>query len=265
MPNLIVNRRLLSGSSVKYDIDAEAYFIRAGITDKIEKNAWNAFVVGAKAANIYNKFIAVYPVSPTSIGASYYNAISSSYTISTTAAPFYSIGGWTGDGTTQFLKTGIIPNSHLTLDNVTFGVRSSSNIQSNGIVIGSVSSTNSHCYGRIRSTSDLMRMSYTTNATLFDAANTNGSGNFFWGALSSTSRYIRRNTTSIGTSSATHGSTQPTHEIYLLARNNIGTADSFYNGQINFAFVANGLSTSECDTLSGLIDTYSANVISGGR
>lgn len=251
--------------SVVYDTDAQDYFTRAGITNTTEKNAWNTFVLAAKAANIYSKFIAIYPVSPTSIGASYYNAISSSYILSSSAAPSYSTGGWTGDGATQFLKTGIIPNSHLTLDNLTFGVRSSSNIQSNGIAIGSASSSTAHCYGRIRSTTDLMRMSYTTNATLFDAANTNGSGNFFWGALSGTSRYMRRNTTSIGTSSAAHGSSQPTHEMYLLARNNVGTADSFYNGQINFAFVASGLTTGQCDTLSGLIDTYSANVISGGR
>ncbi len=265
MPNIRARRIITDFSSVSYDTDAWAYFQRAGITNTRERTAWNSFVVAAKAAGIYSKFIALYPCSPTSYGASLYNAVSTSFTLSSSAAPSYSTSGWTGDGVSQFLRTGIIPNSHLTLDSVTLSVRSSSNIQSNGIAIGSVTSTNAHCYGRIRSTADLMRMSYTTNASLFDAANTNGSGNFFWGALSATSRYLRRNTTSIGTSTSAHGSSQPTHEIYLLARNNAGTADSFYNGQINFSFVSTGLTAAECDTITGLIDTYSANVISGGR
>lgn len=255
-------------SSVAYDTDAAAYFTRAGITDTTEKNAWNTFVLAAKAASIYSKFLAVYPVSPTSIGASFNNAISSSYTITSPASPSFSTAGWTGDGATQYLKSGIIPNSVLTLDSVTVGWRVQTSAVRTGIDWGVTDSTTSQMYGRSRFTADVARMMYQSNASVYDLTNATGAANFFQIASSSTSRNIRRNTTSLGTSSATHAPTgsQPTREIYLLGRNSAGTADQFCPITMNFWFVTNtALTGAECDTLSGLIDTYSANVISGGR
>jgi hypothetical protein len=265
-----VNRFLdanIGFSSVTYDTDAASYFTRAGITNTTERNAWNTFVVDAKAANIYSKFIAIYPVSPTSIGASYYNAISSSYTLSSSAAPSYSTNGWTSDGVTQFLNTGIIPNTHLTLDNVTVSWRVKTSAVRTGIDWGVTSSTTNQMYGRSRFTSDVIRFMYQSNASVFDSTNATGAANFFMTANSSTSRKIRRNTTSVATSAATHAPSpsQPTHAIYLLGRNNAGTADQFCPINMNFWAVSTALSDAESNTLSGLIDTYSANVISGGR
>ena len=254
-------------SSITYDTDAQAYFTRAGITDTTEKNAWNTFVLAAKSANIYSKFIALYPVSPTSIGASYNNAISSSYTLVSAASPSFSTNGWTSDGVTQFIRTGIIPKTHLTLDNVTVGWRVKTSAVRTGIDWGVTVSTTSQMYGRSRFTGDVIRWMYQSNASVYDLTNATGAANFFMTASGATARNIRRNTTSLGTSAATHAPSpsQPTREIYLLGRNNIGTADQFCPINMNFWFVSTALSGAECDTLSGLIDTYSANVISGGR
>ena len=207
-----------SFSSITYDTDAQAYFTRAGITDTTEKNAWNTFVLAAKAANIYSKFIALYPVSPTSIGASYNNAISSSYTLVSAASPSFSTNGWTSDGVTQFIRTGIIPNTHLTLDNVTVGWRVKTSAVRTGVDWGVTDSSTSQMFGRSRFTGDVIRWMYQSNASAYDLTNATGAANFIMTASGATARTIRRNTTSLGTSAATHAPSpsQPTREIYLL-------------------------------------------------
>ena len=270
MPNTRQKRILLYKNfldGVNYDADAQNYFTRAGITNLTEMNAWNTAVVAMKSAGIYAKAIVIYPCSPTSIGASYYNAVSSSFTITSSVPPAFSTDGWTGNGVTQYLRTGIIPNAILTIDNVSFVWRTKTAATRTGVDWGVVDSATSLIYGRSRFTGDITRFAYQTNTSLYDLTNATGAANFIHTANGATSRQIRRNKTSLGTSSAAHAPspTQPTREIYLLARNNVGTPDLFCALTLNFWGVFIALTNAESDALSDIIDTYNLNVISGGR
>lgn len=242
---------------------AKDYFLRAGISNNTEKNAVNNFVIGLRNNGLINKCYAVYLCSPTSYGASLHNLISSSFLLSATAAPSFSTAGWAGDGVTQFLKTGFIPSTHSTLNDFTFGFVSRTSGQLADVEMGAVDGTK-ETWASARWTDDTARISYVTSASRLDSANTDGSGNFFFGALSGTSRYIRRNKTSLGTSSAAHGTDLPAVEMYLLARNASGVSLAS-SRLICGAYIFKGLSTAECDIVSDLLDTYNANVIAGGR
>lgn len=57
-----------------YDADADAYFSAAGITDSTQKNAWNTFVLAAKANGYWSKLLAVYPFLGGSASTHSYNA-----------------------------------------------------------------------------------------------------------------------------------------------------------------------------------------------
>lgn len=263
MPNPVINRRVYGGTV--YDPVAVDYFNRAGISDKTEKTAVNNFVLGLRANNLLTSAYAIWLCSPTSIGASYHNLISSSYLLTASAAPSFSTTGWAFNGTTQFLKTGLIPSAVLGIDNIMIGARSRTNIDANTVLIGVSSSSTSQIFFQPRRVGDLFRTSIYTNASIYDVANTTSIGNFFTCADGAASRYARINTTSLGTSAAAHGNTNPTHELYIGGRNDAGTADLLSAREICSAWVFTAISTSNCDILSGLLDTYNANVIAGGR
>lgn len=263
MPNININRRIIF-SQTRYDPLAQDYFNRAGITNTIEKNAVNTFVLGIRANNLISKCYAMYLCSPTSYGASLHNLISSSFLLSATVAPSYSTSGWTGNASTMFLKTGFIPSTHSTLDDFMFGFVSRTSGALAAVEIGAVNGVN-ETWSSARWTDNTARISYTTSASRLDAANTDGTGNYFFGALSATSRYVRRNKISLGTSAAAHGATPANIELYILARNSAGAINLPSSRLLCGAYIFKGLTTAECDITSDLLDTYNLNVISGGR
>lgn len=266
MPNIIVNRRVTLSGGIVYDPLAQDYFIRAGITNVTEKNAVNNLVIGMRNNGLLSnsRCYAMYLCSPTSYGASLHNLISTSFLLSATAAPSFAQTGWLGDGVTQFLKTQFITSTHATLDDFMFGFVSRTAGQLADVEMGAVNGTK-ETWAAARWTDDTARISYTTSGSRLDSANTDGSGNFFFGALSGTSRYIRRNKTSLGTSAAAHGTAPADIEMYILARNNAGAVNLASARLICGAYIFKGLTTVECDIMSDLLDTYNANVILGGR
>ncbi len=50
------------GDSLAYDIDAQKFIYTSGITDTIQKDAVNNFVIQLKNASLWTKFIAIYPM-----------------------------------------------------------------------------------------------------------------------------------------------------------------------------------------------------------
>lgn len=252
-------------SGVSYDADAESFFTRAGITNTTEKSAWDTFVLALKANSLWTPCIAFWGCSPTSYGASLHNLKSSSYLLSTSAAPSFSTNGWQFNGSTQFLQTGLIASAVLSIDDFTFGVRSRTNSENTGIDFGVSSSTSAQIFCQLRKATNTIQHNTYTNATSYTGTNTDSSGNYFFGTIASNDRYIRKGTSSLATSAVAHGSTNPTHEFYIGARNNVGTADQFSSRELSGAWMFEGLTTGECDTLNGLIDTLNANIVSGGR
>lgn len=101
--------RLRRRSSVvrqnSYDSSAVLYFAAAGITNSVEKSAANTFIVGMKAAGLWDKCDRIYLRSPTSLAAALMcckTLLSQTNVNSAT----HSSSGITFNGTTQYLRTG---------------------------------------------------------------------------------------------------------------------------------------------------------------
>ncbi len=50
------------GNSIAYDIDAQKFIDSSGLTDTIQKDAVNNFVIQLKNASLWTRFIAIYPM-----------------------------------------------------------------------------------------------------------------------------------------------------------------------------------------------------------
>lgn len=271
MPNPTVNRRvILSAPTSSYDPVAASYFSRAGISDETERTAVNTLVLSMRAnTNIWNSLSVgfVYLVSPTSYGASLHDLFNN-FNPSEGVAPNYATTGWFFDGATQYLKTGLNPNTSMTINTGYIYVQIRNNKQESGDNIYGATDAGGNTQWLIatRGASDNARFNAYDSATVMTAANANSSGRFSFGVLANNSRYIRRNEASLGTSAATVGGSLPNLECYLGCRNLAGAAASFVNYEIpSFAQGFVGLSTSDADAFALIMKTYNDTVISGGR
>lgn len=264
------NRRVVLQQK-KYDPLAVNYFNRAGISNVREKNAVNTFVLRIKSkptiwASLQGGFI--YLVSPTSYGASLHNLLSSNYTLSGTA-PTYATTGWAFDGVTQYFDTGLNPNTVMTLNTGYMVIYQRDNVSSAGLVMGitDAGGTTQWSFNPYHNTLNTARFNAYNSATLFSAANTNSQGRWYVGITASNARSMRKNEASIGTDATTVGGTLPNGNIYIGARNTIGTGAAAFR-VCNLATVIQGLiglDATNADILTLWVKEYNDNVISGGR
>ena len=108
-----------------YDSDAQAYFAAAGITDTTQKDAWNAFVVSAKAKGYWSKFQAIYPFIGGTAAAHKFNAknpldTDGAFRLTYSGSVTHDAAGLTG-GTGKYADTKFNPNTNFTSTNFSLG------------------------------------------------------------------------------------------------------------------------------------------------
>ena len=102
--NIIASAQVAIDNSVGWDTDAAGFFIRAAITDPIQKLAVNRLVLDLKAGNVWSLHYAIYPFVGGSASSHAQNLKSGAYPISWTAAT-HSTNGVGFDGSTAFGDT----------------------------------------------------------------------------------------------------------------------------------------------------------------
>lgn len=114
---------LKTSVSSGYDTDAQAFFTGAGINDTTQKNAWNTFVISAKASGYYSKFYYFYPFIGGDATKHSYNAINTAnyqMTWSGTAATHNSNGVTSATGSKG--STGFNSGSFFTTTSAHIGI-----------------------------------------------------------------------------------------------------------------------------------------------
>lgn len=268
--NAISPFALRAGEHV-FDALSLDYFTRAGITDATEKLAVDAFVRSCRANSAIWASLqggAVWLVSPTSIGASMYNLMSSDFTLSAGNAPNYSTSGWSFlTASAHYLKTGFTPSTHMTINTggVDFyvqGQAAASTFCYGSVITGGGSSW---AFGIKNLTDKFTAQVYTNLAGTFNNSNSSP-GTYSFDIRSNTDKEVVRNGTSLGTIAVASAGGLPAFECYIGCRNVNGSP--LNHEQINLGTViqrTTGLSFANTVILQGFINTYNANVISGGR
>lgn len=264
---ILTNNGILASSYYWHPISVN-YFNRAGITDYIEKRSVNNFVLSCKLnANIWNSLQggAVYLISPTSYGASLHNLMSSNFLMTPGVSPAYSTNGFSFNGSTMYLKTGLIPSINMSLYTGFTLMYIRSAVATNTITSGANDGTNSYQTSVISATNFATFNAY-NGATLFTGSNPVGAGIYTFNILSNVSRSIRKSSSLLNGSAASMGGTLPNLEIYIGSRNLNGIADLFSQFETSTHIQGLiGLSDSDIDTLTSYVQIYNQQVITGGR
>jgi hypothetical protein len=116
-----VGNTSISGGGVPIDTDAQAYFDRVttagGTLTTTEKTAVNQLVLDLKANSLWTPMKAIYPMVGASAAACAQNLKSSSFTGTFSSGWTFASTGITGNGTSAYMDTTLIPNTSLSQNN----------------------------------------------------------------------------------------------------------------------------------------------------
>jgi hypothetical protein len=263
---------LTAGSA--YDADAAAFFTAYTITDTTEKDALNAFVLALKtgpinASNLWTDVFsggAVYPISPTSLAAAAGNLMNpGTFDLSFINSPTHATTGVTFNGTTQYSRTGWIPNTHGTNYNVTLSAYLKTDAGLDASLMGSRDAGTRKLNLSPKWSDGTIYFDCYSNTGRIAAAGGNSSSLVIATSRANNDRETYRNATSTGTNAATESSLAPTYEVYLCADNNAGTPQTYYANEVRLGAIGKGMTLAQVQDWNSAVQTYQTNVIAGGR
>jgi hypothetical protein len=247
-----VGIRIAPPSGGGYTTRTAAFAAATGITDTTILNALNTFDTGLISNGLDTKMKAVYPfVGSTGLTHKYNfmdaRDLDAAFRLSFSGGFTNSSTGILPNGINAFANTFLSPFTNLSLNSHSFGIYSRTNnttvkvygtfdsanfLQHNfsGNFISGASGSNILTY--TASPSQKLMLASRTSSTLFTAY---------------------RDGTSIGTNTNVNTG-QSILPFYLFARNSNGTADLFTSNELSFAFLGDGLNSTEVTALNTLVN-----------
>jgi hypothetical protein len=251
--------------AVAYDADAQAFITATGISGT-NASAINTLVIDLKAASIWTKMKAVYPM----VGGT---ATSHKFNLKNpldTNAAFRLVfsGGWTHsangslpNGTNAYADTFLIPSSGLILNSTHFSFYSRTNANPGGLFFGAINTVQGFA---------LQASVYgTNNGSIFDCYNSiSGQGRLlganvadskgfavFTRTASNSSKIFWNNTLN-GSITTSGGALPNTYKISLSARNTNGVIGNYDNRECAFASIGDGLTDAEATAFYNAVQTF---------
>lgn len=259
-------KKALSGGGGT-DADAQAFITATGITGT-NATATNQLVLDLKAANIWTKMKAVYPIVGGTATAHKFNLKNPLDTDAAFRLVFN--GGWTHsangalpNGTNAYADTFLSPSTvPLTNNSTHLSVYSRTNTLGNYTDIGCVTGTSGNGYFDIVlkwSDNNLYTEQYNFNTNRIAVANTNSQGFYISNRTSSTVFKLFKNGTQFGTtntSASTPSVTTISSKIYLSAINNNAATQNYSNRELAFASIGDGLTDLESQLFYQITEKY---------
>jgi hypothetical protein len=231
------------------DPDAQAFITAAAITDPTQQSAINTLVVDLKGYSLWTKFDALHPMVGGTASQHKFNLKNPLDTDAAFRLTFH--GGVTHSSngitfaTNGYADTKWLPSANSTTSNVSAGAYSRTNLTADYALFGSLDlSFSGVCVFPKASSGNTF---FSANNNLSDGnANfvTDTRGLFHVNRDSLTVTRLFRNGSSIRTATP-GGSSTPAFALYYGARNYAGTTQSYFNGNLAFAFLGDTLNLTE--------------------
>jgi hypothetical protein len=254
------------------DSDAQAFLTATGITSYTQANAVNTLVVDLKAAGIWTKMKAIYPMVGGSATTHKFNLkdsrdVDAAYRLQFNGGWTHGSNGATPNGTTAYANTYLIPNDTFNVTNLAaFGYYSLTSAASvpRDYVMGAYTTGRGSMAMVIKRTNE----NYYTTAMIDFPSGTSyrqvelspnpytGDG-LYMASQQGTNFKFLRNTTLIGQNGIVSTNTQQsTHPIFIGALNGNGSAVDYTNKVCAFSFLSDKLSDSEATSFYNAVQKF---------
>ena len=246
-----------------FDPNAEAFITAAGITNPTQQNAINDLVLDLKAASIWTKFNALYPIvggtaashkfnlkNPLDTDAAFRLVFSTGWTHSST--------GMLPNGTSSYADTFLTPSTNLSLNNTHLSYYSRSDINIlNQYEIGSssLSGVAQYCLLILRDNNLMYSAINVAQGNAASSSNTDSRGLFIANRTASNILNGFRNSTKL-INSTNASSVLPTAKISIGALNNNGTIGFYSQKQCAFSSIGTGLTDTESQVFYQIVEKY---------
>ena len=251
--------------AVAYDTDAQAYFTaNTTITSDADKNAINTFYLGLKSDGIYTKIKAMYLPIWGSASASKWNLVNPADTNAAFRLTFatgmtFTSNGMTGNGTTGYAITQLVPNTNLTNNTTSFGIycRTNSDALQYDCGIQRTTGTTGAFNLLTRYSNNLYSDHYNNATNRILTANTNSQGFYQSIRTTSTSFKVFKNNAQLGTTNtnASSGFSGLTDSFLIGCLNDTGTPSFYSTRQYSFSYLGNGLTDTDASNFYTRIQT----------
>jgi hypothetical protein len=242
---ILATHGFLASSIGQIDADAQAFFDRVttagGTLSNTEKSAVNQLVLDMKAAGIWTKMKAVYPMVGASAAACAQNLKSSSFTGTFTATGWtFASTGATPNGTSAFMDTNLNSNTSLNLNDSHASVYLRTNSDGLYCDLGNFNTTTGiNIFARLVNAQYIRINDEDVNTV----ATTDSRGFRFGSRITSTTKNIYINNSR--TDFAQNSLGKADLNIYIGARNFVGNADFFSNRENAFTSIGDGLTNAQ--------------------
>jgi hypothetical protein len=240
------------------DADAQAFFDRVtaagGTLSGTEQLAIDTLVKQMKLDGIWTKMKAIYPMVGASAAACAQNLKSSSFTGTFSNGVTYANTGILSNGI-GYMDSNLTPSISLSLDNVHLSIYTRTNIATNSAAIGNTSDANGNnelsIYPRFSNNLVYTRL----NASSSNITTTTDSKGFHIGSriLSTQIKYYKNtNVFSLNNNSLS----LTTGTMPISAFRYLGNISSYYNGEIAFASMGEGLTDTEASDFYTAVQAF---------
>jgi hypothetical protein len=245
-----------------YDPDAQLFFNAqsgAGVTlTTTQMNAINQWVVDSKAAGIWTKMKALYPIVGGTATSHKFNLknpldTNAAFRLVFAGGVTHSSNGFTGNGTNGFANTFVNPNTIFPSGFASFGVYNKK-FNATGFFLGTQVGPINHIRIQPQFTTNIRHYNRGTAQANHTVATDLG--------FSSNSRTSNTLMTSIDNTGALQTITTNVTIVYsgfiipLLANNSSGAYSGYSNGELSFAYISDALTSGELTTLKSINQTY---------
>ena len=250
---------IISVTTSSFDADAAAFFARVtaagGTLSLTEKTATNQLVLDMKTNGIWSSMKAIYPMVGASAAACAQNLKSSSFTGTFTSGWTFASSGVTGNGTSAYMDSTLIPNTSLGVNSGHFSVYSRTNIEDLSSDFGSESAGTSNQQIILARYTGLGFVStYGSYSAASNSPNTDSRGFFITNRNSTTNSSAFKNNTKVLDYPIT-GSLS-TKTLLLAADNGTSSIIRFSARQYAFASIGDGLTDTQASNFYTAVQTF---------
>jgi hypothetical protein len=258
---------IISVTTLAFDADAVAFFNRVttagGTLSATEQTAINTLVRKMKTDGIWTKMKAIYPMVGASAAACAQNLKSSSFTCTFSNGWAFSTAGIQSSSAGVHANTNLSPSAELSQNSASIGVYSRTQRNNTGdftdVLIGSSNSTYANglyllpmSFADAQSKKDYSRNNSNSAINLLRYSSPLG---FFQNSRIISSEFITAQNFTRHTNNITSAGLT-SFNIYIGALNRAGNAEETSFNQICFAYIGDGLTTTEMDNYYTAVQAF---------
>ena len=247
------------------DADAQAFITATGISGT-NATATNQLVLDLKAANIWTKMKAIYPMVGGTSTTCKFNLkdprdLNAAFRLTFFGGGTFSANGYQPGGVNGYANTFFNTATQSTLNNTHVSFYSRTNSENLGIELGNSNGSGGQLLLALRYTAiGCISDQYNSTTGRIIIANANSQGLYITSRTTSAIHKLFKNSAQIGATNTGASGALQNYNVYLGAQNQQNAAISFSNRQCAFASIGDGLTDAEALALYNAVQNFNTTL-----